>query len=425
MKKLAIIGSGIAGMGCAYFLDNQYDITIFEKNNYIGGHTNTIEVKQGEKAVPVDTGFMVFNKVTYPNLLQFFNHLEVAYQETDMSFSVHDAISQTEWNGAGLDKIFSQRSNLFKPTFWSFLSEMKQFCEEAPVVVNSEAYTNTSIKDFLISKKYSEHFSNWFLIPMGSAIWSTSTDRMLDFPIQTLLRFFLNHGFLGLDTHYQWYTVSRGSQQYVKKLREKLKATFKPLHVVNKIVRNPSGAEVHCNNQVHHFDKVILASHANQSLSLLEVPTELEQEILSCFTYEKNTAVLHSDDSVMPKRKRCWAAWNYHLSESGQHKKKATVHYWMNRLQSIANDKYYFVSLNTQDTINPDKIYKTIDYEHPVFDLKAIEAQKRIHELNHQDIEQPVYFCGSYFKYGFHEDAFISALDLSKQLGGSIPWTSS
>lgn len=422
MKKLAIIGSGIAGMGCAYFLDKQFDITVFEKNSYIGGHTNTVSVEEDFKTLSIDTGFMVFNKVTYPNLIQFFSDLDVSYQKTDMSFSVHDEKTLTEWNGAGLHKIFSQKRNIFKPSFWSFLGEMKKFCEEAEDVLKDPSFDSITIGEYIQTKNFSPEFKNWFLIPMGSAIWSTSTSRMVDFPLKTLLRFFLNHGFLGLDTHYQWFTVTGGSKQYVNKLKKTLNATFKPIHPVGKIEKEGNGVTIHCNNQIYHFDAVILACHANEALNLLNKPTQAEQNILGAFNYERNTAYLHSDQSVMPDRKSCWAAWNYRLDKNEQHKQKATVHYWMNRLQKLNSIEQYFVSLNVESHIDPSKIHRIIEYEHPVFDLKAIEAQSQIDALNNQTNDQNIYFCGSYFKYGFHEDAFTSALNLSRQLGGFIPW---
>lgn len=422
MKKLAIIGSGIAGMGCAYFLDNKYDITVFDKNNYIGGHTNTIEVNQGGKFIPIDTGFMVFNKVTYPNLIQFFKELNVPYQKTDMSFSVHDEKTNIEWNGAGLNKIFSQRRNILNPEFWAFINEMKRFSDEAAVVVDNDHYREMTIAEFFKHHQYSNNFANWFLVPMGSAIWSTNTSQMLSFPIQTMLRFFLNHGFLGLDTHYQWYTVTGGSQQYVTKLKEKLSANFKASQGVNHIRQTEAGVEVLCDNQVHIFDKVIVACHADEALALLEHPTQLERDILGSFAYEANSAILHSDISVMPQRKRCWAAWNYRLGESDQHKTHAAVHYWMNRLQNVSKSQSYFVSLNAEADIDPAKIHKKMNYTHPVFDGRAIQAQETIETINTQSSDQTVFFCGSYFKYGFHEDAFTSALGLSKQLGGNIPW---
>lgn len=418
-ERIAIIGSGIAGMACAYFLHPRYQVTLLEKNRYIGGHTNTITVNENKKLIPVDTGFMVFNQYTYPNLLRFFKTLDIQSQSTDMSFSVNHIKDDIQWNGAGLLKLFSQRKNLLRPRFYKLLAQMSRFAKEAEHDAHNSVYGAMTIAQYAEEKKYSKDFLDLFLIPMSGAIWSTNSQLMTQFPIQTLIRFFVNHGFLGLDTHFQWYTVKGGSQQYVKKLQQKYSFDVQVNQKVVSVEQNTQAATVFFEGREPlSVDRVIMACHADEALALLKNPTSLEVNTLKHFEYEQNETYLHTDSSVMPSIQRTWAAWNYRIDESGS----TTTHYWMNRLQNLPTQTQYFVSLNAGHLIQPNKIYQTIHYTHPIFSVPAIQAQQNLPQLNRQAQEQRVYFCGSYFKYGFHEDAFTSALNLCNQLLGEEVW---
>ena len=420
MEKMAIIGSGIAGMGAAYFLNNDYDITMFEKNNYVGGHTNTVTVEENREKVFIDTGFMVFNKVTYPNLTKLFEKLNVSVKPTSMSFSVTHVESGLEYSGSGINGLFSQRRNVFNPGFIKMLFQINRFNSECLETLNDDKYSDYSLADYIEEKKYGDDFLNKYLIPMSSAVWSAPPDMMLKFPAKTLVRFFYNHGFLGLDTQHQWYTVVNGSRVYRDKIIAQYKGKIKIGSGVKKVERDNGKIKIETiDGSVYYFDKVIFASHADESLLTLSDPTKLESELLSKFKYQYNKATLHTDGGVMPKTKRVWSSWNYRIEAKNGEEKTSTI-YYMNSLQQVSENQDYFVSINDPDNISPEKIIKEIDYFHPLFDLDAIKAQDKLHELNQE--ENNTYFCGSYFKYGFHEDAFTSALNLSKQIIGDFEW---
>jgi predicted NAD/FAD-binding protein len=434
MKQLAIIGSGISGLGCLYFLHDHYQITLYEKNDYIGGHTNTVDVEENGKKLPVDTGFMVFNKVTYPNLLKLFDTLAIPYKTTDMSFSVRHEALNLEWNGAGLNKLFGQRKNLLNPRFWRMLKQMDRFNREAIENLENPCYKTLSVSELVAERGYGQDFLELFMIPMSSAIWSTPPHKMIHFPARTLIRFFFNHGFLGLDTHHQWYTVEEGARTYVKALLALCQPELQLNRAVVGVEKQASGkvrvTAQSSDGQIEsrEFDRVIMASHADQALAMLTHPTPLQQEILSPFQYQKNQATLHTDSTVMPKTQRCRASWNYQIRPAkAQHASESVIydaatHYWMNSLQGISQHQNYLVSINGQDWIQADQIRKTIDYEHPVFDEGAIFAQDKLPLLNEEGERTGIYFCGSYFKFGFHEDAFTSAVNLSAFLLGELSW---
>lgn len=413
MQTLAIIGTGIAGMGCAHALQHKYDISLFEKNNYVGGHTNTISVEEDGKPVYMDTGFMVFNFETYTHLCRLFKEIGAPIKKTEMSFSVQYTPTGLEYCGSGLNGLFAQRKNIFNAGYIKMLMEITRFNKISVEILDKPEYAHYSLADYIKAFKFSEDMLLKYLVPMSSAVWSTPMDKMLDFPAVTLIRFFKNHGFLGLNTQHQWYTLENGSQAY----REILIKPFKDrIHLNNGVVRVERSASGKAlltltHGQQREFDKVIFASHANETLAMLSEPTEQEQRLLSVFKYEKNKATVHTDESVMPKNKRTWSSWNYRIEEqSGKH--IPTTIYWMNRLQGVSEKKNYFVSINAiPGSIHPSKLIKTIDYEHPLFDVKAIKAQEELYTLNEKG---PLYFCGSYFKYGFHEDAYKSAVDLCK-----------
>lgn len=421
-EKLAIIGSGVAGMACAYLLQDAFDVTVIEKQDRLGGHTNTrlAQSEAGEVSeVSIDTGFMVFNKVTYPNLIKLFRKLNIDSIPTDMSFSVNHLPENIEWNGAGLNKLFAQRENIFRPRYWQFLRELDRFNKLATTAAQDNTFEGLSVQHFMHEAQFSNDFLHWYLIPMSGAIWSTAANDLLDFPIQMLMRFFYNHGFLGLHTHHQWYTVKNGASSYMKKIRQNFNGQMITGSGVQTITYDNTATKAASitldSDEVLHFDRAILAAHADESLAMLSSPSSLEQELLRPFQYQYNHTLLHTDARVMPKRKRAWASWNYRIADS---QKPATTHYWMNNLQHIHTQTQFFVSLNAEHEIDSQKVIEQIDYHHPVYTLEALRAQQRLPELNTQPERPKLHFCGSYFKYGFHEDALSSAIAVCEQLLG-------
>lgn len=414
MKKLAIIGSGIAGMGCAHKLQHKYDITLFEELDYIGGHTNTITLEEDGQPIYLDSGFMVFNYQTYPNLTEMFAEIEAPVIKTDMSFSVQFLPKKLEYSGSGLNHLFAQRKNLFNISYLKMLMQINRFNKQSVEILDQPRYQDYSIGRFFREFGYSDEMLWQYLIPMSAAVWSAPMEQILDFPAVTLIRFFKNHGFLGLNTQHQWYTLQNGSQAY----REKLIAPFRNRIKINtKIVgvkRLENGkVEVEtAKGEKFEFDKVIMASHADQTFELVKDKTALETELLPKFKYQLNKAVVHTDEAQMPKAKLAWSSWNYRVEQHGDKLLPSTI-YWMNNLQGVSKKQNYFVSINPTTTLNPDKVIKEIDYHHPLFDVPAMQAQAQLHRLNETG---PIYYCGSYFKYGFHEDAYKSAVDLCVQL---------
>jgi predicted NAD/FAD-binding protein len=428
MKRTAIIGTGIAGLGCAHFLHPRRDLTLFEQNDYIGGHTNTITVAEAGRPepVPIDTGFMVFNHVTYPNLSRLFRELELTPKPTDMSFSVSHLPSGLEYNGGNFNTLFGQRRNLVSPRFWRMLLAIDRFNQEAVAALDDPRYASHTVGQYVAERRYGDDFLHLYLVPMSSAVWSTPPELMLAFPAVTLLRFFHNHGFLGRHTAHPWLTMPGGAKTYVEKITRPFRDRIALNAPVARVRRETAGVRVETRDGAsHHFDEVIFATHADQTLRLLENPTALEAALLSEFHYQPNPATLHTDERFMPRNRRCWAAWNYRIDPKRRAANGAvlpTTHYWMNRLQGVSDTVNYFVSLNSDDAIDPAKVLKRIPYEHPVFSLGAIAAQRRLAELNTTANEGRVFFCGAWFKYGFHEDGFTSALECSRAVTGEPLW---
>ncbi len=413
MHRTAIIGTGIAGMGCGHFLHHETDLTFYEQNDYIGGHTNTITVEEGGKPVYIDTGFMVFNYQTYPNLCELFKEIGAPVKKTDMSFSVQHISSGLEYSGSGLNHLFAQRKNIFSLRYLKMLTQINRFNKESVKILGDPRYADYSIGRYIKEFNFGEEMLWKYLVPMSSAVWSAPIEKILDFPAVSLIRFFLNHGFLGLDTQHQWYTLENGSQSY----RELLIRPFKDkIHIQRKAVkvsRSNGKAVVYAEDGSQEtFDRVIIATHGDQALALLDEPSSLEQRLLSKFKYQHNKAVLHTDERVMPRTKLAWSSWNYRIQMEKETPLPSII-YWMNRLQHVSDKTNYFVSVNPHSGIDDKKIIKEIDYEHPLFDVEAMKAQQELHKLNDQGT---VYYCGSYFKYGFHEDAFASAVQLCSKL---------
>ncbi len=409
--NIAIIGSGIAGLGLAYNLNENYNFTIFEKSTKYGGHIHSVNVMDNKKNFPIDIGFMVFNQITYPNFCNLINKLNVEIYPSDMSFSVNYRPLNLEWNGGGISKIFAQRKNLLNLKFWKFLFELDRFNKLAPNYL--EKNEHISIKEFINQQKFSKDFLNLYLIPIASAIWSINPNNILEFPITTLYQFFYNHGFLGLNTHFQWYTIKNSTNKYLNLLTQKFQ---------NKIITNSSIKDLFIendkvklifnDNSVKLFDKCVLATHADEALNILKHPTKLESDILNKFSYEKNLVTVHCQENVMPNNINAWGAWNWRVDKFNSQYFYST-HYWVNKLQNIPSTKNFYVSLNAKHLIRDENKFFEDNLYHPQFTKDSIQAQAKINELNQQYPKQHIYFCGSYFKYAFHEDAYTSALNLS------------
>lgn len=404
MKRVAIIGSGVAGMSCAAELHDSYDITVFEKNDYIGGHTNTVTVDEDGCSIPIDTGFMVYNEVTYPNLTQLFLKLRINTKPTNMSFSVQHQPSGLEFSGTGFGGLFAQSKNVFNRKHWSFLLEINRFTQSCAEVLSSHDLGQMTVREYCRLRGYSNSFRDRYLVPMSAAVWSSPPGEMLQFPIQTLVRFFTNHRFLSLNGQLAWRTVVGGSRVYRDALVAPFLGKIQTRNSAKSLEMNNSGVVVTDSQGTRQsFDAVVVASHADEALGLLLFPTDLQQRLLSRWKYQKNIATLHSDESVMPKAKRAWASWNYRVDHLGP----STV-YWMNNLQGVSNKRNYFVSINDPGNLDRAKIFQEIEYHHPLYSNEAVGTQRLLPELNQ---EGKIFFCGSYFKYGFHEDALSAGLE--------------
>jgi predicted NAD/FAD-binding protein len=409
-KKLAVVGTGIAGMSAAYFLQDEFDVTLIEKNDYIGGHTNTIKVHDGQQECPMDTGFMVFNEKTYPLLVKLFKQLSVEYKNTDMSFSVRDRSSDTEYNGSSLNGIFSQRKNIFDFKFLGMVLDILKFNKRSVEILDDPKYEGLSIRDYITQLGLGNKFYDLFLVPMSSAVWSTPIEKMGDFPAQSLVRFFKNHGFVGVNTQLQWKTVTGGSIQYRNKLLESFKGEVLTNAPVKSVTLEGDKVLVKTSELDRFFDRVVLACHADESLEMIDEPTSIQSSILSAFTYQKNEAVVHTDSKVMPLLKENWSSWNFIKDQE-----QAYTVYYMNRLQGVSERQDFFININGKDQVDPKKIIKSIDYHHPTFSVESVYAQRKIDLYNQ---EHRINLCGSYYRYGFHEDALLSSVKLCEILLG-------
>ncbi len=424
MKTIAIIGSGISGLGSAWFLQREYEITVFEAADYIGGHTHTVTVDDGGRPAPIDTGFMVFNHVTYPHLTRLFQTLDVPTKRTDMSFSVQHVTRELEYCGTSLNHLFAQRRNLLRPSFYRMLWQIDRFNREALAALDDPALCHVSLDEYVQRGGYGRDFFDLYLIPMSSAVWSTPPDKMRQFPAATLLRFFHNHGFLGLHTQHPWWTVEGGAQTYVEKLIAPFRERIHLRTAVRAVRRlSTGGVEVSTATATTRFDKVIFACHAPTTLVLLgNDATADERRLLAAFQYQANTVTLHTDESVLPRARLARAAWNYRI-ESAVVGQNVSTHYWMNRLQGVSERKNYFVSVEGAHLLDPKKTLHTFAEEHPLFDLAAGQAQPEIAGLNADARGRTeTYFAGAWQRYGFHEDGLLSAVNLSTLLLGRNPW---
>lgn len=427
MKTLAIIGSGISGLGSAWFLHREYDITVFEAADYIGGHTHTVTVDDGGRAAPVDTGFMVFNRITYPHLTRLFETLKVPTKRTDMSFSVQHRSRSLEYCGSSLNHLFAQRRNLLSPSFYRMLWQVDRFNRDARSALDDPALGRLSLDEFVRRGNYGDDFFNLYLIPMSSAVWSTPPEKMRQFPAATLLRFFHNHGFLGLHTQHPWWTVEGGAQSYVQKLVAPFRERIHLNTPVLKVHRRPGGGvEVSTATATTRFDKVIFACHAPATLGILgSDATSDERRLLGSFRYQPNIVTLHTDESVLPRAGLARAAWNYRI-DSAEVGQSVSTHYWMNRLQGVSERRNYFVSVEGSHLLDTNQTLHSFKEEHPLFDLAAAQAQPEIGGLNAAARGRTeTYFAGAWQRYGFHEDGLLSAVNLSTLLLGRDPWINS
>lgn len=420
-KKIAVVGSGISGLSCAWLLNRAHDVTLFEKDDRLGGHSNTVSFMLDENEVHVDTGFIVFNPVNYPNLVEFFKHLEVATCDTDMSFAVSINRGQLEYSGTGLKGLLAQKSNILSPSFWRMIRELLRFYKESEKLSQLHDIDDISLGDLLKRGGYGKEFIHDHLLPMGAAIWSTPVDKMLDYPASSFLRFCKNHGLVQLNDRPQWQTVIDGSKQYVEKVAQALAGKIHLNSRIHRIIRQPDQViiEDHHGNR-SYFDDVVLACHSDQALALLEEPSSAEKTLLQKFPYQRNKAYLHQDASLMPKRKAVWASWNYMSEGQRDNEQQVSVSYWMNQLQPLNTEKDLFVSLNPLQEPQEGSIIRSFFYDHPEFGREALHAQKQLWQLQGQ---QRTWFCGAYFGYGFHEDGIQSGLAVAEQLGGvPRPW---
>ncbi len=412
-RRIAIVGSGISGLSAAHHLHGHADLTLFEAGDYFGGHTHTVDVTlptaQGHQTHGVDTGFLVYNERTYPGLIGLFEALQVTTVKSDMSFSVQVPQGQgrnaLEWNGANLNTVFAQRSNLFRPSFLRMLRDVIRFNTLATALAerNQDHELAQPLSAFLMQHNFCPAFRDWYLLPMLGCIWSCPTDQMLQFPVATMIRFCHNHGLIQVNHRPQWYTVAGGARHYVEKIVARIPDARLNTPVM-RIDRHAEGVTLHTQAGPEHFDHVILATHADQSLAMLSAPTVEEHATLGAIRYHPNRAVLHTDTRVMPKKKLAWAAWNYERAASDSTEStRVCLHYWLNLLQPLPFKQDVIVSLNPVSEIDPRHILGEYDYAHPVFDLPAIQAQARMPQLQRQ---QRTWFAGAWMGYGFHEDGF-------------------
>lgn len=420
--KIAVIGSGISGLGAAYLLHRKHDVTIYEKNNYVGGHSRTIEIDDDGRSQPVDTGFIVFNDWNYPHLFGLFDDLGVPYEKSDMSFGVSiGREDQKGWLEYSSNNLFAQSSNLKRPEFWGMLLDVLRFNVQARGYIKRDP--SISLGECLDQLKMGQWFRNYYLLAMGAAIWSCPVTTMMEFPAATFLRFFKNHGLLNILKRPQWYTVSGGSREYTKRLRAALKNDVKLSCGAVKVREEDGGFVVEdATGKAASFDHVIFACHADEALALIEEPTENERDLLSAFGYQDNRIVVHKDARFMPIERGAWASWVYLNDGTKDDKPQLALSYWMNNLQNFKTKEQVLVTLNPTQDPPKDKILDIHEFSHPIFNEAAVRSQGRIDEINGVRGKQALWFCGAYQRYGFHEDGLWSAVRVAKGLGASVPW---
>ncbi|WP_448568252.1 NAD(P)/FAD-dependent oxidoreductase [Thalassotalea ganghwensis] len=417
MKKIAVIGSGISGLVNAYLLSKKHQVTVYEKNNYIGGHTATVDIEYGGQAYAIDTGFIVFNDRTYPNFLALLSQLGVDKQATEMSFSVRNCQSGLEYNGHNLNTLFAQRRNVFSPKFIGLVREILRFNRLCKDIYHHNRYRDAmTLGQFLTEQKFSQFFAEHYILPMGAAIWSSSIAQMEAFEFKFFVQFFYHHGLLNVTDRPQWYVIPGGSKNYIPPLVKPFEERIHLNSHITEIKRVNDKIELYFDdNSMEVFDELVLACHSDQALALLADPTEQERQILSAMPYRANDVVLHTDERLLPKRKLAWASWNYQLNQDRS--VPASVTYNMNILQGIKSDTTFCVTLNQRHAIAEEKIIKSFTYHHPVFSVTSLAAQQQrslICGKNH------THFAGAYWYNGFHEDGVKSAVDIANRFDCSL-----
>lgn len=419
-KRIAIIGGGVAGITTAWLLSRRHDVTLFERNDYPGGHTHTIDVETPEGPVGIDTGFVVFNRRNYPHLTRLFEHLDIRTQETDMSFSASINQGRVEYAGSNLNTLFARRRNLVNPVYWSMLRDILRFNADGKRALALELDESLTLGDFLHRQGYGWRLAEHYLLPMAAAIWSCPAEQMREFPAISFLSFFSNHGLLDIADRPRWQTVRGGAARYVDAMLAGLDEHLRLASPASCIRRDDSGVWVHGKgSHAERFDEAVLACHADEALRLIERPSRTEGAILSRFRYQQNRAILHGDTGQMPRSRRVWSSWNYLAETRRDAVERVSVTYWMNRLQRLDTDRPFFVTLNPLRDPDHRQVIADMIYHHPVFDTEALAAQQRLSEIQGRD---RLWFCGSYTGYGFHEDALRSALNVARAFGVTAPW---
>ena len=407
--RIAVIGSGISGLSAAHYLSKKNKVDLFEKEDHFGGHSYTIDVKDNNNHVPVDIGFIVFNFKTYPNFVKFLNDNGIEIEKSNMSFSVSVKETEIEYCGKGLLGIFSNKKNLLNFDFFKMFFEIIKFYKKSNNLKNIEE--NLTLDDFLKREKMSKYFINYHIIPMVSAIWSMPPYEAKQMPLKFFLKFFQNHGLFNLKNRPQWYTIKNRSRTYVKKILETISGEYYKNYRINKISRLSNGVKVYYggNNEFFEYDKVVIATHADEALSLITDPTPEEKSILANFKYKNNIAIIHTDESLMPKNKKAWSSWNSSVNK--ENTSETSITYWLNLLQNLKTNKNIFLSLNPFLKIEQKKIISKVKFTHPYYDKEALENQNRLKNIQNK---KNLLFCGSYFGYGFHEDGIKSSLEMIK-----------
>jgi len=412
MSRIAVVGSGIAGMAAAYLLSQRHLVHLLERDDRIGGHTHTHTIETSRGLLPIDSGFIVHNDRTYPNLVKLFKELGIERKKSDMSFGVSCQKTGFEYSSRGLGGLFAQKRNWLRPRHYRFLIEIMRFNREAPGVLNDPASADLTLGKWLSANDFSSEFSRYYLYPMAAAVWSTSMAEVEDFPAVTLVRFFANHGFLGLKTHPQWYVLEGGSSQYIAPLTQPYRDRIRNGINIIADTRSHAGAHLaYADGSTEDFDEIVFACHGPQALEMLADPTPVERAVLQGFTTSRNETVLHTDSKLLPTRPGARASWNYHVGSTGR---AATLTYHMNRLQNLPAPEPYCVTLNATDQIHRNHVLREMTYHHPLMTLPAIRAQARWQEISGRN---HTHFCGAYWFYGFHEDGLNSAIRVAQTLG--------
>ena len=412
MKNIAIVGSGVSGLTAAYLLSKKHNVTVFEKNDRIGGHTATVDIEKNGEEFAIDTGFIVFNDKTYPNFLALLSEIGIGKQATEMSFSVHNCQTGLEYNGHNLNTLFAQRRNVFRPKFWMLVKDILRFNKLCKGIFETQSYqSGLTLGCFLSQNNFSDYFAEHYILPMGAAIWSSSLAQMEDFEFRFFVQFFHNHGLLNIADRPQWYVIPNGSRSYLAPLCQPFKNNIRLNANISGISRENGKVLLefnHADSEI--FDEVVIACHSDEALALLNDASFEESSILSAMPYSENSVVLHTDKKLLPQREKAWASWNYQLSQDRN--KAASVTYNMNILQGIKSQHTFCVTLNQKDDIDPNSILREFTYHHPIFSAQSISAQKQRNKICGMN---QTHFAGAYWHNGFHEDGVRSAVEVAKR----------